>query len=82
VTGREPYRVNVTTGVSERYGAVLFPRKSLLAGTGASTPVPPGGVQSGVHLCDGADARSNNSLGRAYDAGEIDVSGRALATRK
>jgi hypothetical protein len=24
----DPYRVNVTTGVSERYGAVLFPRKS------------------------------------------------------
>ena len=33
----DPYRVNVTTGVSERYGAVLFPRKSLLAGTEAST---------------------------------------------
>jgi hypothetical protein len=26
----------VTTGVSERYGAVLFPRKSLLAGTEAT----------------------------------------------
>jgi hypothetical protein len=26
--GWQPYRVNVTTGVSERYGAVLFPRKS------------------------------------------------------
>ena len=37
VTGRDPYRVNVTTGVSERYGAVLFARKSLLAGTEAST---------------------------------------------
>jgi len=28
-TQLRPYRVNVTTGVSERYGAVLFPRKSL-----------------------------------------------------
>src|ERR1700690_1884720 len=45
----DPYRVNVTTGVSERYGAVLFPRKSLPRGTGASTPLRRGGVQTGVH---------------------------------
>ena len=33
----DSYCTNLTTGVSERYGAVLFPRKSLLAGTEAST---------------------------------------------
>ena len=44
---RTSYRVNVTTGVSERYGAVLFPRKSLPPGTGASTPSRRGGAQSG-----------------------------------
>jgi len=48
------YSVNVTTGVSERYGAVLFPRKSLPRGTGASTPLRRGGVQSGVHSCSSA----------------------------
>jgi hypothetical protein len=28
VDAEDPYRANVTTGVSERYGAVRFPRKS------------------------------------------------------
>ena len=43
------YLLNVTTGVTGRYGAVLFPRKSLPRGTGASTSLRRGGVQSGVH---------------------------------
>jgi hypothetical protein len=61
VPNYDPYRINVTTGGSERYGAVLFSRKSLPPGTGASTPLPPGGVQSGVHPCSSALSTTGRS---------------------
>jgi hypothetical protein len=58
----------VTTGVSGGYGAVLFPRKSLPPGTGASTPLPPV-VRKVVCRPVSGEGRTNAGCrrGRAFD---------------